>query len=78
MRFKNTSNTPNTPAPTPGQRRVQTVFLALPRTIGDETRWLEEATILQEARAASDPLRPWLPEVVRWIDVEWVTPESTR
>lgn len=51
-----------------GAMRVKTSFLLLPRTIGDETRWLERASREQVYRIPFDGWDNW-PE---WVDVRWV------
>ena len=50
--------------------RIKMGFLLFPKTIGNETRWLENATWLQEYI----PVYPGVNEipVYYWQDTEWI------
>jgi hypothetical protein len=54
-----------------GAKRVVISFLILPKTIGDETRWLESAMWTEEYQlhdvCYDDYTRPW----EGWVAVEW-------
>jgi len=50
----------------PPERRIIKKFLFLPKKIGDETRWLEWATILQTSFI--DPSH----QFYTWLDAEWI------
>ena len=51
-----------------GDIRILRRFLFLPLRIGDETRWLEIADIVQELVTAGNPLDP---PHYRWKTREW-------
>ena len=64
MRFKHENRIP-------GQQRVISKFLFIPKRIGDETRWLEKATIRQTLnlmRGDAESGGRWC----EWIDTEWI------
>ena len=48
--------------PVIGGERVRTAFLLLPKRIGDETRWLETATWVEE----------WMGPGHWWVGRRWV------
>lgn len=60
-----------------GTRRTVREFLYLPRSITGETRWLEEASILQECSLET---APWIPgsKVLKWYDVAWADTTTTK
>ena len=60
-----------------GTRRTTRVFLYFPRTVGNETRWMEEASILQECQLGPDPFVQGL-DSLRWVDLAWAEKSTTR
>jgi len=53
--------------PTEGDKRIRTSFLLWPKTIKQETRWMEKATWEEIYECGFDWCR-FIP--VRWIDIE--------
>ena len=52
--------------------RVVTKFLLFPKRIGDEVRWLERVSILQEAKLYLPfGAPPWAGEDWGWFDFQW-------
>jgi len=53
--------------PTEGDKRIRTSFLLWPKTIKQETRWMEKATWEE----IYEPGLDWCQFIpVRWIDIE--------
>lgn len=52
-----------------GQKRVKTKFLFIPKTIGDETRWLERASYLQEYTPVGLSMEGTIQD---WYDIKWL------
>jgi hypothetical protein len=53
-----------------GDRRVVYKFLIFPKTINNETRWLEKAYIVQELQKTWD-LATHAYTGLKWRDVKW-------
>ena len=51
---------------------VRIKFLWLPLTIGDETRWMEKATIVYEYRYVDDHYGDYAIKVKDWVPIRFV------
>ena len=54
-----------------GDERTVNSFLLFPRTIMDETRWLERVKIRQVYSLVTDYTIVGSPKIGKWVDKEW-------
>lgn len=60
------------PPVVPGDTRIRSKFLLLPRFVGNEWRWLERARWKEQARIVCRPNKTGITlRVVEWFPEEW-------